>query len=324
MQITNERFGLDISRWQGSAPNLVQARNEGIEYVIIKATESNNWTDPNFASNLKRAREAGLLVAAYHYQRPVSAASQIARIKQVVPRDVPVILDVEGGSGNVSLTRELYQGLLSAGYRSPLLYLPRWYWQQIGSPSLAGLPPLWSSRYPDNVQDSYKNEYADVPASYWSGYGGLGVGMLQFTSSGRVAGYAPLDVNAFKGTRQQLEARFLGGSVTPEPLPTIDEEYAMVTLRHGSDLSETLVVPSSAKKLVISFGYLQMQMRVKAVKFMGPTPAVGHNELAAHGEQLVDAARPYVLDVPAGALTAEILYDYPGSGQHNAVAGFRS
>lgn len=206
-------FLLDISRWQGTAPDLARAKTEGIAGVIAKATQGSGWVDPQFEFNLQRSRANGLLFAAYHYQESgSSAADQVANIRRVVPVDVPVIPDVEAGSGDFAKTREIVQHLKAAGYSVPLSYIPRWYWQQLGSPSLAGLPPLWSSRYPDNVQGYYRDEYAEVPSYFWDGYGGLDVTLLQFTSSGRVAGYGPLDVNAFRGTYAELTA-LLGGEV---------------------------------------------------------------------------------------------------------------
>lgn len=203
-------FGLDISHHQDLGLDLAAARRDGIEFVFIKATEGASYQDPTFHPNLAEARAAGLLVAAYHYQRGgVSASAQRNNITSQVPRDVPVILDVEDGSGTVDMTRELVTLLGINGYRVPLLYLPRWYWQRLGNPSLSGLPPLWSSRYPDTVVGSLADEWADVPANYWDGYGGLSVAVLQFTSSSRVAGHQPLDANAYRGTRQQL-AELLG------------------------------------------------------------------------------------------------------------------
>ncbi len=199
-------FGLDISHHQDERLDLARAAREGITFVFLKATEGATFNDREFAGNLAEARAAGLLVAAYHYQRTDPAASQVANVRDTVPLDVPVILDVESGSGSVTLTRDLVARLRQAGYRVPLLYLPRWYWQQVGSPSLAGLPPLWSSRYPDNVVGSISDEWDDVPAHYWNGYGGLGVAVLQFTSSASIAGHHPLDANAYRGTRAQLAA----------------------------------------------------------------------------------------------------------------------
>jgi hypothetical protein len=204
-------FGLDISHHQDLGLDLARCKREGISFVFIKATEGDGYVDSEFAANLAEARSAGLLVAAYHYVRSgATAAAQAAHIGRVVPKSVPVIPDVEAASGGVALTRDIVNRLQQAGYRVPLLYLPRWYWQQLGSPSLAGLPPLWSSRYPDTVVGSISDEWADVPATYWNGYGGLSVAVLQFTSAAAIAGYQPLDANAFRGTATQLAA-LLGG-----------------------------------------------------------------------------------------------------------------
>ncbi len=212
-------FGLDISHHQDLGLDLARCKREGISFVFIKATEGNTFVDSEFAANLAEARRAGLLVAAYHYVRAsVGAALQVAWIQRHVPKDVPVILDVEANSGHIALTRDLVTRLKAAGYRVPLLYLPRWYWQQIGQPSLVGLPPLWSSRYPDNVVGTIADEWDDVPAHYWNGYGGLDVAVLQFTSSARIAGHAPLDANAYRGTTAQLAA-LLGGEVEDD-MPT--------------------------------------------------------------------------------------------------------
>jgi lysozyme len=200
-------FAIDVSHHQSRSLDLAQTRRDGCELAILKAGEGNTLVDSDFAPNLAEARAAGQLVAAYWYQRSAATAAQhVAKIKEVVPLGVPVILDVEANSGSVALTRDLVAQLRAAGYRVPLLYLPRWYWQQIGSPSLAGLPPLWSSRYPNNTVGLLASEWAEVPASYWHGYGGLDVALLQFTSSAKIAGYAPLDASAFRGTRTELAA----------------------------------------------------------------------------------------------------------------------
>lgn len=204
-------FGVDVSHWQGPAVDFAALRREGIEFAIIKATEGDSFTDSEFLSNLRRARAAGMLVAAYHYVRiGVSAVDQAARVRRVVPIEVPVIPDVERNSGGIVLTRAVVSALRANGYRVPLLYLPRWYWAELGSPSLAGLPPLWASRYPNNVQGALAAEWSDVPAHYWNGYGGLEVAVLQFTSSARIAGMGPLDANAYRGTREQLAALLSG------------------------------------------------------------------------------------------------------------------
>lgn len=214
-------FGLDISHHQDLGLDLAQCRREGIEFVFLKSTEGASFVDNEFAANLAEARNAGLLVAAYHYLKAdASAAAQVANVVRVVPKSVPVIPDVEANSGGIALVRDFVTRLRAAGYRVPLLYLPRWYHQQIGSPDLRGLPSLWSSRYPDNVVGTLQSEWAQAPASYWNGYGGLSVAVLQFTSSARIAGHQPLDANAFNGSRDQM-IQLLGSSSQEEDVKNL-------------------------------------------------------------------------------------------------------
>lgn len=208
-------YGIDISHFQGTV-NLAQARRDGFEFAFLKATEGADWSDSTFRRNLDAARAAGMLTAAYHYQRAGTALSaRLANITRTVPRDCPVIIDLEDGGGHADQSRETINALRQAGYSCPLLYLPRWYWQQLGSPDLAGLPPLWASRYPDTKPGVASAIYQRVPASYWDGYGGNSVAVLQFSSSATVAGTTPVDVNAYGGTRDQLAALLGGASTEP-------------------------------------------------------------------------------------------------------------
>ncbi len=212
-------FGYDLSHHQpaGLPARLAAA---GAQFIILKAGEGGTYTDPAFAQNYADANAAGLLTAAYWYQKASGTpAEHVARIRSVVPRNCPVIPDVEANSGGVGLIRDIIGLLRGIGYTVPLVYLPRWYWQQIGSPSLAGLPPLWSSRYPDTTVRGTADAYARVPSSYWQGYGGLDVRLLQFTSSASAGGYSLLDANAFAGTRDELAALFGGGQSGAGPAP---------------------------------------------------------------------------------------------------------
>ena len=322
-------FAIDISHHQDKALDLARARADGCELVIIKAGEGSTFVDPDFVANLAEARAAGLLVAAYWYQRSSATAAQhVAKIKATVPADVGVIVDVEANGGGVDLTREIVRQLGAAGYRTPFTYIPRWYWQQLGSPSLAGLPPLWSSRYPDNVVGVLAAEWAAVPASYWDGYGGLPVGLLQFTSSARIAGYAPLDASAFRGTRDQLAAVIGGATLTP-----LSEEDDMpdrpLQPTPGKPACVTVVVPKTATELVVSVGWVRMY--VSKLAFFGPTKPTGLNQLTVPvgnpGDKPfpIDAARSWQVQVPAGAVTAELTYSMAVDADHDTtgVVGFR-
>jgi hypothetical protein len=176
-----------------------------------------------------------MLPAAYVFVRSnASPQAHLDLARSVIPLDVPVVLDVEtaqdGSKPSLEHTRAVLAAFQGAGYHTPLIYIPRWYWQGWGSPSLAGLPPLWSSHYPDNVVGTLASEWADVPAFYWHGYGGLDVAVLQFTSSARIVGYQPLDANAYRDTRDQLAALFNGGVPDMQP----GDKF---TTHHGTEIT---------------------------------------------------------------------------------------
>ncbi|EIF00152.1 glycoside hydrolase family 25 protein [Saccharomonospora glauca] len=309
-------FGIDISHHQGSF-DVERAAREGIDFFIFKATEGSSFVDPRFAENVAKARRTGKPFAAYHYQRSgASAAAQVAHVRKVVSPTIPVIPDVEANSGSISLTRDIVARLRAAGYSVPLLYLPRWYWQQIGSPSLAGLPPLWSSRYPDNVIGDIRDEYADVPPHFWDGYGGLRVAVLQFTSSARVAGRAPIDGNAYRGTLAQLRALFRssGAPATPQ-----QEDTMPVKLSVGTH-AQSFQIPEGAEKLAINCPH--GELKVRALFFVGNRYPSGKEEdglpkfdfrgnPVPEGGKTVHRLRPWRVDIPEGATNGALYYEYP-------------
>jgi GH25 family lysozyme M1 (1,4-beta-N-acetylmuramidase) len=299
-------FGLDISHHQDKNLSLAAARRDGCEFVVIKAGEGNSFVDPDFASNLAEARAAGMIALAYWYQRSsANAAQHVTKIAQVVPRDVPIIPDVEANSGGVGLTRDLVAQLRSAGYRVPLLYLPLWYWRDhLGSPSLAGLPPLWSSRYPDNVVGLLAAEWAAVPASYWNGYGGLDVALLQFTSSARIAGYQPLDASAFRGSRDQLAA-FLGGSAPQE----VDMDQNQDQLLREIHVELT----GSAAPIYPGAGYANLRAAVKGLTdSVGALTAMVNKQSGNSAEAVAAALLPALAPIVKEAL-ADVAGNDPGN-----------
>ncbi len=208
--------GVDVSNHQATFDF------RGWQFAIIKSSEGNSFKDFRFWQHVNAARAGGLMVAAYHYQRNVSAQSQYDLIRSVVPTSIPVIIDVEDGSGPLAITRELIDLLRGDGYRVPLLYLPRWYWQNLGRPSLNGLPPLWGSDYRGGSAD-------------WSNYGGLGVVLKQYTST-------PFDKNRFEGSREEFAALLLGG----------EEEMSESTVRNGNAgwLKEDLAPGTDQRELL--------------------------------------------------------------------------
>lgn len=248
-------FGVDVSNHQTHF-DFAAARAEGYDFAFIKSTQGDYFTDDRYAQHLANARNAGMLVAAYHYQWDQSATAQVNLIRRVVATDTPVILDVEEGSGGVSITRELVRQLTDLGYHVPLSYIPRWYWSgHIGSPDLSGLPPLWVSRYPDYTvrrrDAAYSAAVQLTGGNLYAGYGGLPAVVAQISASGAVADYpnGNIDLNVYAGSRDQLAA-LLGAT----ELDTRSKDMGLVGLVIGNqrdDLYAIFLEPDGFAKLWI-------------------------------------------------------------------------
>lgn len=90
--------GIDVSAHNGDIDfNAVAA--DGIDFVMIKATEGTDWQDRALTRNYSRAREAGLTVGLYHFFRFDSPgdlqALNFADAASVRPSDMPLIIDLE-------------------------------------------------------------------------------------------------------------------------------------------------------------------------------------------------------------------------------------
>lgn len=93
-----ERFGVDVSRHQGTIDWKGAARDE-VRFAYIKATEGGDFVDDHFAENWQGARDAGLERGAYHFFtlcRP--GADQADNFLRTVPLDassLPPAVDLE-------------------------------------------------------------------------------------------------------------------------------------------------------------------------------------------------------------------------------------
>lgn len=200
--------GIDISNYQAGMDLERVIRENNIDFVFIQSNDG-TFKNVHFREQLDAARSAGALVAAYMYQRP-NWQQTVDTFKSIVPVDVPAIVDVEDGSGSAPEARKIHESLWASGYKTPVIYFPKWYWDKVGQPSLVGLPPLWKSWYANNLIDSYENHLSKVPSSVWNGHGGLTVEILQFSGTGKLNGYnGNVDLNYFPGSREEL-ANILG------------------------------------------------------------------------------------------------------------------
>lgn len=60
----------DISNNNGLSPHQIHLYAEDHDVIVIKASEGQTWRDPELAKMVKAAKDAGLIVAPYHYARP--------------------------------------------------------------------------------------------------------------------------------------------------------------------------------------------------------------------------------------------------------------
>ena len=227
-------FGLDVSNHQNPI-SLKRAKAEGMEYVFIKATEG-TWKDPVFHSHLQDAKEAGLLVCAYHYVWDTGSsiedqANTIA--EHVNDTRIPIALDIEENSGyKFEFFNELREAIERRGYRVPIVYTGKWYWSRIPGWDTNPLPAqhLWLSYYGKNPTGNYRSIYPGDDSAGWTYMAPHQTKFLQYGEHGVVAGYLQgVDVNAFKGSYNELKAIFTGEDLAPHEEAKVEESKYIVT-----------------------------------------------------------------------------------------------
>lgn len=201
-------FYPDISSFQG-AISLA-----GVPAVCIKVTEGTGWADPQYAGAVGRAHAAGAFPLAYHFLHAGNPAGQ-AGWAHGHAGGAPLMLDFEPtgsskpGVGDAAGFIDAYR---HGGGVCNLLYLPHWYWQQLGSPGLQSL----INRGQHLVSSSYSAYTDDSHGPGWLPYGGMTPAVWQYTDSHNLNGVS-CDFNAYKGTRAQFMA--LAGATGPMPPP---------------------------------------------------------------------------------------------------------
>lgn len=216
-------YGCDVHPQYQAGLNIEQVRAEGFDFMAVKVSEGTgtfgglDW--------IRRGQACGLLSMGYHYLRPGNEAAQAAVFagQLAAAGGVPGMLDAEaitavGQTPTLTATgiHRFLDACAANSARVPLLYLPRWYWQRMGSPDLTGLPRLWASSYVAGT--GYASVlYEAVTPSAWAPYGGLPVSVVQFTDRALVDGQR-IDADAFLGTRDDF-TKLLGPNTPPPPSP---------------------------------------------------------------------------------------------------------
>lgn len=233
-------YGIDVHPQFQSGLNIEEVAREGFTFIATKLCEA---TDASYCDVMGsrawivRAKACGLIPIGYHYLRAGNEDAQAKVFAQhQLHCDVPGMLDVEAGSGSVSNVKAFISALQQYGGSIALVYMPHWYWQQVGSPDLSGLPPLWASSYVAG-SDTATQLYAKVPTTSWNNYGGGNVQVLQFTDAATVASLH-VDADAYRGTAAEFSA--LIGRAAP------------VAITHRSrrrDEENTMLLPATTTRI---------------------------------------------------------------------------
>jgi hypothetical protein len=219
---SNNNFGGPDSPDLTAAAAFVNALpGEGFSWIEHKATQGSTFVDPTWATVFQTAKAINFPIVAFHYVDTTDPATQAQNAASVTSaKQVGWMLDFEHGSGDINNFQAVLAAFRAAGLNVVLDYLPRWYLQQIGSPTLTGVPGLVASAYPggagyaSTIYEAGGGDQGDG----WQPYDGATPVIWQFTDSALVAGIT-VDADAFVGSVPDL-LTLLGVTAPPPPVPT--------------------------------------------------------------------------------------------------------
>ena len=198
--------GIDISRWQDNI-DWPRARDAGISFAFIKATEGGDRVDPGFQVHWNGAAQAGVARGAYHFFYFCRPAEEQARwFIRHVPRDpaaLPPVLDMEWNPFSPTCTRRPPAAQVQAEARTFIAMLERHYGKR---PVIYTTPDFYEQTGIGAVDATFwLRAVADHPSAI---YPGQSWSFWQYTGTGVVPGIpGGVDINAFRGSPAEW-ARF--------------------------------------------------------------------------------------------------------------------
>ena len=188
--------GIDIASYQtGIDLSVVPC-----DFVIVKATEGVNYTNPDFSRAYTQAKEQNKLIGIYHYVNGAGATAEADYYLSVVGDrvgDAILVLDWEQGGnrafGNVSYAKQWLDHVYSKTKVRPLIYMSKSVTYGYDWSAVAPNHGLWVAQYADTNPTNYQNN----PWTDTNGYGAWSSPVIfQYTSTGRLSGWSGnLDLN---------------------------------------------------------------------------------------------------------------------------------
>ncbi|WP_223068470.1 glycoside hydrolase family 25 protein [Paenibacillus caui] len=231
MQPRNSRNakGIDVSHHNGSI-DWGKVAASGCTFVFIKASEGQSYQDSRYIVNVKGAKEAGLLIGAYHFLNATTAeaarreadhfAGTIKAAGGIGFFDLPPVLDYEINPGGLTapqictVAEAFLTELEKLTGRAPILYTGNAF--AVNFNATFGKYKLWVARY--NNQPP-KDTTAWTRWDFW-----------QYSDSGTINGIdGKVDLNEFNGTLDELNQSM--GHDQQEQEQTQEEESEMEQLK---------------------------------------------------------------------------------------------
>jgi lysozyme len=193
-----EVHGIDVSHYQ-SIINWDLVAQQQVDFVFVKATEGETFTDSMYCINWNELERLGMRRGAYHFYRPgvpaeLQAANFISEVSMQAG-DLPPVLDVEVMEG--STARDLVQGIRTWMYLveshfkiRPILYSNLRFYQRFLAGHFVDYP-VWIARY--NTLVPHLGD--EKTWAFW-----------QYGNRGRMDGIeGHVDFNVFHGSLLQLD-----------------------------------------------------------------------------------------------------------------------
>jgi len=163
--------------------------------VAVKVTEGTGYVNPDWRRAKRNAHDHGAFAYGYHFLHAGNAAAQARFYRSQTT--MPCMIDMEATVGSNPIVADaavFADELRQIGGTVYPLYLPHWYWQSIGSPSLKPL----ADRKLFLVSSAY-GPYTDSDSGTgWQPYGGMTPQVWQYTDALRFNGFT-VDFNAYRG-----------------------------------------------------------------------------------------------------------------------------
>ena len=206
--------GVDVSRFQTSV-DWAKARENGVNFAFIKATEGGDLVDPMFKDHWRGAGAAGVKRGAYHFYYHCRAPEEQARwFFRHVPRTsgaLPPVLDMEWTptSPTCTIRRDpevirrdaavMIQMMAERYGTAPVLYTTVDFFEDNEMWRLQGVD-FWLRSVAAHPSDRYPGQ----PWTFW-----------QYSATGLVPGMkGKIDLNAFAGSKASW-AKWLANRSVP-------------------------------------------------------------------------------------------------------------